>query len=66
MDTDQLIRTLAADSAYRPRPMWLALTLALVSAAPITIAIFFWRLGVRLDIMTEITIRSSISSLRSP
>ena len=52
MDTDQLIRTLAADSAYRLRPMWLALTLALVSAAPITIAIFFWRLGVRPDIMT--------------
>ena len=52
MDTDQLIRTLAADSAYRPRPMWLALTLALVSAAPITIAIFLWRLGVRPDVMT--------------
>ena len=52
MDTDQLIRTLAADSAYRTRPMWLALTLALVSAAPITIAIFFWRLGVRPDVMT--------------
>jgi hypothetical protein len=52
MDTDQLIRTLAADSAYRLRPMWLALTLALVSAAPITIAIFFWRLGVRPDVMT--------------
>ena len=52
MDTDQLIRTLAADSAYRPRPLWLALTLALVSAAPITIAIFFWRLGVRPDVMT--------------
>ena len=54
MDTDQLIRTLAADSAYRLRPMWLALTLALVSAAPITIAIFFWRLGVQPDIMTAI------------
>ena len=52
MDTDQLIRTLADDSAYRIRPMWLALTLALVSAAPITIAIFFWRLGVRPDVMT--------------
>ena len=52
METDQLIRTLAADSAYRLRPMWLALTLALVSAAPITIAIFFWRLGVRPDVMT--------------
>ena len=52
MDTDQFIRTLAADSAYRLRPMWLALTLALVSAAPITIAIFFWRLGVRPDVMT--------------
>ena len=52
MDTDQLIRTLAVDSAYRPRPVWLALTLALVSAAPLTIAIFFWRLGVRPDVMT--------------
>ena len=52
MDTDQLIRTLTADSAYRPIPVWLALTLALVSAAPITIAIFFWRLGVRPDVMT--------------
>lgn len=52
METDQLIRTLAADSAHPTRPVWLVLTLALVSAAPITIAIFFWRLGVRPDVMT--------------
>ncbi len=52
MDTDQLIRTLAADSAHRGRPVWLMLTLALLAAAPITMAIFFWKLGARPDIMT--------------
>lgn len=52
MDTDQLIRTLAADSAHRARPVWLMLALALLAGAPITMAIFFWKLGVRPDIMT--------------
>jgi len=52
MHTDQLIRTLATDSAHRPWPVWLVLALSLVSAAPITIAMFFWTLGVRPDVMT--------------
>ncbi|MEN3346584.1 MAG: hypothetical protein V7632_219 [Bradyrhizobium sp.] len=52
MDTDQLIRTLAADNAYRPRPIGLALMLALLAAAPVSLLIFFAELGVRPDVMT--------------
>jgi hypothetical protein len=51
MDTDQLIRTLAADSAHRARPVGFVLALALLSAAPVSLAMFFAELGVRPDVM---------------
>jgi hypothetical protein len=52
METDQLIRTLAADNAYRARPVGFVLAVALLSAAPVSVAMFFAGLGVRPDIMT--------------
>jgi hypothetical protein len=52
MDTDQLIRSLAADNAYRARPVGFVLTLALLAAAPVSLLIFFAELGVRPDVMT--------------
>jgi hypothetical protein len=52
MDTDQLIRTLAADNARRPQSVGLVLTLALLAAAPLSIVMFFMILGVRPDVMT--------------
>jgi hypothetical protein len=52
MQTDQLIRTLAADNAHRVRPVGFVLALALLSAAPVSLAIFFASLGVRPDVMT--------------
>jgi hypothetical protein len=52
MDTDQLIRTLAADNENRARPVGLALMLALLAAAPVSLLIFFAELGVRPDVMT--------------
>jgi hypothetical protein len=52
METDQLIRTLAADNAHRARPVGFVLTLALVAAAPVSVAIFLAGLGMRPDVMT--------------
>ena len=52
METDQLIRTLAADNAHRARPVGSVLTLALLVAAPVSVAIFLTQLGVRPDVMT--------------
>jgi hypothetical protein len=52
METDQLIRTLAADNAHRARPVGLVLALALIAAAPVSLAMFFAALGVRPDFMT--------------
>jgi hypothetical protein len=52
METDQLIRTLAADNAHRARPVGFVLALALLSAAPVSVAIFVAELGVRPDVMT--------------
>jgi hypothetical protein len=52
METDQLIRTLAADSAHRARPVGIVLALALLAAAPVSVAIFFAGLNVRPDVMT--------------
>jgi hypothetical protein len=52
METDQLIRTLAADSAHRARPVGFVLALALLAAAPVSLAMFFTDLGVRPDVMT--------------
>jgi len=50
MDTDQLIRSLAADNAHRGRPVGLALALALLAAAPVSLLMFFAELGVRPDV----------------
>jgi hypothetical protein len=52
METDQLIRTLAADNAHRARPVGFVLALALLAAAPVSVAMFFAGLGVRPDLMT--------------
>jgi hypothetical protein len=52
METDQLIRTLAADNGHRARPVGFMLTLALLAAAPVSVAIFLAGLGVRPDAMT--------------
>jgi hypothetical protein len=52
MDTDQLIRSLAADNSHRARPVGLVLMLALLAAAPVSVALFFAGLGVRPDVMT--------------
>jgi hypothetical protein len=51
MDTDQLIRTLAADNTHRLRPVGFALMLALLAAAPVSLLMFFTELGVRPDVM---------------
>lgn len=52
MDTEQLIRSLAADNLHQSRPVRYVLMLALLSAAPVSLLIFFAELGVRPDIMT--------------
>ncbi len=52
METDQLIRSLAADNAHRARPVGVGLALSLLLAAPVSIAIFVTELGVRPDVMT--------------
>jgi len=52
METDQLIRTLAADNAHRARPVGFVLSLSLLLAAPVSIVIFLTELGVRPDVMT--------------
>src|SRR6202165_5087334 len=52
METDQLIRTLAADNAHRARPVGFVLALALLAAAPVSVAIFVAGLGFRPDVMT--------------
>ena len=52
MNTDRFIRTLAADNAYRPRPVSFVLMLALLAAAPVTLLMFFAGLGIRPDVMT--------------
>jgi hypothetical protein len=52
MDTDQLIRTLAADNAHRAPRVGAVLTLALLFAAPLSILIFATFLGVRPDAMS--------------
>jgi hypothetical protein len=51
MDTEALIRSLAADNSQRARPVGYVLMLALLTAAPISLLMFFTELGVRPDIM---------------
>jgi hypothetical protein len=52
MQTDQLIRTLAADNAHRAWPVGFVLALALLAAAPVSVAMFLVGLGMRPDVMT--------------
>jgi hypothetical protein len=52
MDTDRLIQTLAADNAHRERPVGLVLAMAMLVAAPFSLAMFFMELGIRPDVMT--------------
>jgi hypothetical protein len=52
MDTDQLIKTLAADNTHHARPVSSVLALALLAAAPVSIFMFAAELGVRPDVMT--------------
>ena len=52
MDTDQLIRSLAADNAHRAPRVGAVLTMALLVAAPLSILIFATFLGVRADVMS--------------
>ncbi|WFU78706.1 DUF1109 domain-containing protein [Bradyrhizobium sp. CIAT3101] len=52
MDTDQLIRSLAADNAHRAPRVGGLLTMGLLVAAPFSILIFATFLGVRPDVMT--------------
>src|ERR1700761_8203427 len=51
METEQLIRTLAADNSHRNRPVGFVLALALLAAAPVSFAMFMMALGVRPDVM---------------
>jgi hypothetical protein len=52
METEQLIRTLAADNPHRARPVGFVLALALLAAAPVSLVSFFMVLGFRPDVMT--------------
>ena len=52
MDTDRLVRTLAADNAHHERPVGLVLAMAMLAAAPFSLAMFFMELGIRPDVMT--------------
>ncbi|MBK3664436.1 DUF1109 domain-containing protein [Bradyrhizobium diazoefficiens] len=52
MDTDQLIRTLAADNTHRAPRVGALLTMGLLVAAPFSILIFATFLGIRPDVMT--------------
>ena len=52
METEELIRTLAADNSHRARPVGFVLALALLAAAPVSLAMFMMGLGVRPDVMT--------------
>jgi hypothetical protein len=52
METDQLIRTLAADNAHHARPVGFVLALSLLAGVPFSLAMFLATLGVRPDVMT--------------
>jgi len=52
METEQLIRTLAADNAHHERPVGVVLALTMLVAAPVSVAMFLAELGVRPDVMT--------------
>jgi hypothetical protein len=50
MDTDRLIRTLAADNAHRTPSVGSTLAMSLLAAAPFTLAMFLMWYGVRPDV----------------
>src|ERR1700761_1547068 len=52
METEQLIRTLAADNSHRTHSVGFVLALALLAAAPVSFIMFMMALGVRPDVMT--------------
>ncbi|MCA1373221.1 DUF1109 domain-containing protein [Bradyrhizobium yuanmingense] len=52
MDTDQLIRSLAADNPHRAPRVGAVLSMALLVAAPLSILIFVTFFGVRADVMS--------------
>src|SRR5262249_31532008 len=54
METEQLIRTLAADNAHRARPVGFVLALALLAAVPVAVVMFLAGFGVRPDVMTAV------------
>jgi hypothetical protein len=51
MDTNELVRSLAADHAFRARPVGPVLAVALALALPFTMTMFMMRLGMRPDFM---------------
>ena len=51
MDTNELIRSLAADHGWRARPVGIVLAIALAVALPFTMMMFMMRLGMRPDFM---------------
>lgn len=51
MDTNELVRSLAADHGFRARAVSTVLAIALVVATPFTAAMFMMRLGMRPDFM---------------
>ena len=51
MDTNELIRSLAADHGWRARPVGIVLAIALALALPFTMMMFMMRLGMRPDFM---------------
>src|SRR6185369_2182890 len=63
MDTDQLIRTLAADNTHQARPVGFALMLALLAAAPVSLLMFFAELGVRPDLKFAVTLALAIAAI---
>ena len=52
METDRLIETLAADNDFRSPRVGPALAVALLTAAPFSLALFLASLGVRSDVMS--------------
>jgi hypothetical protein len=51
MDTNELVRSLAADHGWRARPVAMVLAIALAVALPFTMMMFMMRLGMRPDFM---------------
>jgi hypothetical protein len=51
METNELIRSLAADHGWRARPVGIVLAIALAVAVPFTAMMFMMRLGMRPDFM---------------